>query len=276
MSNYSLAELEPLKLIIPIGAAAHDAAYQLSQLQPDDQKALQIYGNVLAVYGVHTYLELVGFESDLLVGDSFHPMLAMFGDLADLLLPGLGRLECRLVDQDAAVVKVPQPELERLGCVVLRMSGVWEDIEDLRELEIVGFTPTLAPEIAVASLAETDVLLALLQELSTASVLVRFGSRAGKIIKEMLRVSAELLPQLNFQTIAQKFGGFADDEEAGTVLMNWFRELLGDAAGVLAYRKQAQSQVSPQEQQVIRKLQVLCHDLAEQWAESIDRKGDEG
>jgi Protein of unknown function (DUF1822) len=213
MNNYILADLEPLKLSIPIGTTAHAAADRISRLQPDDDQALQIYVNVLAVYGVHAYLKWLEIDSSLEESESLHPVVAMFGNVADLLLPGLGSLECRLVDRDAEVVKLPSAKVERLGCVVLRMAGAWEDIEDLTELEIVGFTPKLTPEISVASLAGTDVLLELLQGLSAKPPVVADSVTIVPEARPLLERIGELLPQLSIATIAQKFDEFFQTED---------------------------------------------------------------
>jgi hypothetical protein len=248
MNNYTMADLEPLKLSISIGTTAHAEADRLSRFQPDDDKALQIYANVLAVYAVHAYLQWLEIDSSLEESESLHPVVAMRGDVADLLLPGLGSLECRLVDRDAKVVKLPSAKVERLGCVVLRMASGWEEIEDLTELEILGFAPSLAPEVSVASLAATDVLLELLQGLSAKPVAdaVEIDTISVTIVPEarpLLERIAELLPQLSLAkppgtgiaTIAQKFDEFFQTEEHPEVFFSaWVvRILWGNRAGLL-------------------------------------------
>jgi hypothetical protein len=266
-----MADLEPLKLSIPIGTTAHAEADRISRLQPDDDKALRIYANVLAVYAVHAYLQWLEIDSSLEESESFHPVVAMFGDMADLLLPGLGSLECRLVDRDAEVVHLPSAKVERLGCVVLRMAGGWEEIEDLTELEIVGFAPSLAPEISMASLSATDVLLEFLQELSAIAVTIVPEARP------LLERIGELLPQLSIATIAQKFHKFFQTEDHPDAFFSeWLVGILrGDEVGSLQFARGLKKgdgepdepdNISAEElQRISIELQKLSYKLANVW-----------
>jgi hypothetical protein len=283
MNNYIMADLEPLKLSIPIGTTAHAAADRISRLQPDDDKALRIYANVLAVYAVHAYLQWLEIDSSLEESESLHPVVAMFGDVADLLLPGLGSLECRLVDRDAEVVKLPSAKVDRLGCVVLRMAGGWDDIEDLTELEIVGFAPSLAPEISVASLTATDVLLELIQGLSAKTAVVADAveiEASVTIVPEarpLLERIGELLPQLSISTIAQKFDEFFQTEDhPDAFFSDWLVGILrGDGAGSLQFaRGLKKGDGEPDEpnhlsaedlQRISRELQKLSYKLSNVW-----------
>jgi hypothetical protein len=282
MNNYIMADLEPLKLSIPIGTTAHAAADRISRLQPDDDKALRIYANVLAVYAVHAYLQWLEIDSSLEESESLHPVVAMFGDVADLLLPGLGSLECRLVDRDAEVVKLPSAKVERLGCVVLRMAGGWEEIEDLTELEIVGFAPSLAPEISMASLSATDVLLELLQGLSAkpAADAVEIDAVSVTIVPEarpLLERIGELLPQLSIATIAQKFDElFQTEDHPDSFFSDWLvRILRGDEVGSLQFARGLKKgdgepdepdHLSAEElQRISIELQKLSYKLANVW-----------
>jgi hypothetical protein len=284
MNNYIMADLEPLKLSILIGTTAHAAADRISRLQPDDDKALRIYANVLAVYAVHAYLQWLEIDSSLEESESLHPVVAMFGDVADLLLPGLGSLECRLVDRDAEVVHLPSAKVERLGCVVLRMAGGWDDIEDLTELEIVGFAPSLAPEISVASLAATDALLELIQGLSAKPAVVADAVEIDAIsvtitpeARPLLERIGELLPQLSIATIAQKFDElFQTEDHPDAFFSDWLEGILrGDGVGSPQFaRGLKQSDGEPNAldhlsaedlQRISRKLQKLSYKLANVW-----------
>jgi hypothetical protein len=235
--NYS--DLASLKLSIPIGTAAHHAAYELAKFQPDDDKAIKIYANALAVHAVHAYLQFLKIDSSLEKSESYHPVVALFLDMADLMLPGLGSLECRLIDQQAQKVTLPTTSIDRIGCVVLRMEGDLEEIEDLTELEIVGFTPNLAPEISVSSLVSIDELLDRLQELKAQSVdqiaiqsaLVHEANTLlasiEPAVRKLLEQIQDVLPQLSLEAIALQFRGLlqaADHPEED--FMDWLQQIL--------------------------------------------------
>jgi Protein of unknown function (DUF1822) len=238
--NYS--DLASLKLSIPIGTTAHHAAYEISKFQPDDDKAIKIYANVLAVHAVHAYLQCLKIDSSLEESESYHPVVALFLDMADLILLGLGSLECRLIDQQAQRVTLPANVVgvaNRIGCVVLRMEGDFEDIEDLTELEIVGFTPNLASEIAVSSLVSIDELLDRLQELKAQSAdrIAPQSALAHEIstllesiepaVRPLLEQIQEVLPQLSVGAIALKFSGLLQAvDRPEEDFMDWLQRIL--------------------------------------------------
>ena len=95
----------------------------------------------MAVYAIHEYLKITDIETDLEASDSWHPVMRQFHDVADLVIPNLGTLECRPVLPDETEFILP-PEVteERIGYLFVRFN------EELTEAELLGFLPMFDPE----------------------------------------------------------------------------------------------------------------------------------
>ena len=124
-------------LSVPLTAAAHTKASDFAQGQLSREKQLQVYYNTLAVYAVREYLDWLGIETNIETGDSWNQVTQMMGDVADLEVVGLGRLECRAVVGSESICFVP-PETwcDRLGYVVVKLD------QPYREAKLLGFSPT--------------------------------------------------------------------------------------------------------------------------------------
>jgi hypothetical protein len=83
--------------IVPLGRTAHDLAQNFARQQASTEKGKQVYLNTLAVYAVHSYLQLLDIETDLEQGNCWNPFVRTCRDVSDLVLPGLGRIDCRPV-----------------------------------------------------------------------------------------------------------------------------------------------------------------------------------
>ena len=103
----------------------------------------RIYRNTLAVGVVDQYLRLLGFETDITQGDSWNPVLQVVNDVADLYLPGYGRIECRVVEADAAECYVPADvSCDRVAYIVMGL-----DLEaDVPEAALLGFVGEVTDE----------------------------------------------------------------------------------------------------------------------------------
>ena len=141
--------------IIPLGREAHAIARQFAVEQATPQRSKQIYLNTLAVYAVHSYLKWLRIDTDLSQGDSWHPLKRVLFDIADLVLPGIGKLECRPVSPGETTIFLP-PEVteDRIGYVAVQFS------ENLNEVQLLGFVGA-----ANISNASEQILIAELQPL---------------------------------------------------------------------------------------------------------------
>ncbi|MBE9070794.1 DUF1822 family protein [Leptolyngbya cf. ectocarpi LEGE 11479] len=116
-------------------------AQRFSQRHPPC--AERIYRNTLAVGAVAQYLRLLGIATDVSQSDSWHPVLQLVNDVADLYLPGYGRVECRVVEGDAADCYVPaNVSCDRIAYIIVRLY--LDSAEP--EAALLGFATKVASE----------------------------------------------------------------------------------------------------------------------------------
>ena len=146
-------------LTVLLDKHAHRYAQQFAAQQATPQKGKQVYLNTLAVYAVHSYLKWLPIETALHQSDCWHPGLRAIFDLADLVLPSIGKLECRpLLPTEQALVLPPEVTDNRIGYVAVQFR------EQLDQVQLLGFVPGSAmsksPEpIPVAQLQSLDSLI---------------------------------------------------------------------------------------------------------------------
>lgn len=153
----NIAEI-PL-LTVPLELKAHELARQLAAVQSTVQKGKRVYLNALAVYAVHSYLKWLQIETDFNSSDSFNPAKTVLANVADLVIPGIGSLECRPVLPGETTIFLPEEVIEnRIGYVGVQFS------DRLDSVQLLGFAPTFdssnpPPQIAVAELMPIDALI---------------------------------------------------------------------------------------------------------------------
>jgi hypothetical protein len=154
-----MTSTQPLRLSVPLGKDAHRWAEQFAAQQATPQKGKQVYLNTLAVYAVHSYLKWLPVETALTQGDSWQPGLRAIFDVADLVLPNVGKLECRPVLPGEVAFRLPREVTQdRIGYVAVQFS------QQLDAVQLLGFAPastsTEPPEtIQVAELQSLDALI---------------------------------------------------------------------------------------------------------------------
>jgi len=127
---------QPDYLQIPLGKDAHQKAEEFAAEQDDIDKGKQVYLNTLAVYAVNNYLKWLSIETALYQSDSWNWSTRTFFDIADLMLPNVGRIECRPVLPGEEVVVLPQEVTqERIGYIAVRFN------KQLDFVQILGFVP---------------------------------------------------------------------------------------------------------------------------------------
>jgi len=117
-----------------ISLTTHVQAETFRRYQSQGQKARQVYLNTLAVCAANSYLNMIGWSTNLLQGDSWSPISQTMMDVADLQVPGYGKLECRPVFAGEETVAIP-PEVwsGRIGYLVVRLE------RDLKSASVIGF-----------------------------------------------------------------------------------------------------------------------------------------
>lgn len=140
MSN-STYQLDDFALTLPISQSARITAQQFANQQPNPEKAEQVRLNTLAVWVVNDYLEMMDIPTDLQASDSWNPIMRLCGNVADLEVPSVGRLECRPVHLHQQICSIP-PETweERVSYLVVQFD------ESLQEARLLGFIPSVATE----------------------------------------------------------------------------------------------------------------------------------
>ncbi|WP_052128392.1 DUF1822 family protein [Neosynechococcus sphagnicola] len=152
-------------LPLPIIKKARQFAQTFAADQPDPQKSEQVYYNTLAVWVMRDYLQLLAIDTDLESGDSWNPMIRCCSDVADLVVTGLGRLECRPLWTDQPTCPVP-PEVweDRLGYVIVHIDP------SQRQAAILGFTQTAGvEELSLSQLQPVESCVAYLHHLQGAA-----------------------------------------------------------------------------------------------------------
>lgn len=133
--------IENYPLTLPLTEADHEIAQQLAEQQPNPAKATQVRLNALAVSAVNTYLQMMDIPTDLEASESRSPFMNLYHDAADLVIPGIGHLECRPVQAQEQTCRVPAEVWEdRIGYVAVQLD------EALEEAKLIGFTPTVEDE----------------------------------------------------------------------------------------------------------------------------------
>jgi Protein of unknown function (DUF1822) len=102
-----MSHLPLLNVNLPISSLARHTAQQFAEEQVTLHKARRTFLNTLSVWAVHDYLALMDVTTDLNQGDSWNPLMRHCGDVADLVVSGMGRLECRALFGSAMSCYVP-------------------------------------------------------------------------------------------------------------------------------------------------------------------------
>ena len=129
-------------LPVPIGRDALRFAKQFATEQATPEKGKQVYLNTLAVVAVRDYLRWLSIPTAIERGDCWHPAKRAMFNVADLVLPPLGKLECLpILPQEKDFLEIPPESADnRLGYVAVRFG------EELKQVELLGFVS--AQEIA--------------------------------------------------------------------------------------------------------------------------------
>ncbi|MCW5313200.1 DUF1822 family protein [Nostoc sp. KVJ3] len=139
--NNSTYRLDDFVLKLPISQSARRTAQEFANQQPNSEKAEQVRLNTLAVWVVNDYLEMMDIPTNLQASDSWNPIMRFSGNVADLEVPSVGRLECRPVHLHQQICAIP-PETweERVGYLVVQFD------ESLQEAKLLGFIPSVTTE----------------------------------------------------------------------------------------------------------------------------------
>lgn len=128
-------------LSLPISNQYRGIARSVASQQLLPEVAERLKRNTLAVLVMHDYLEMMGISTSLQTSDSWHPVVRICADVADLEIEGIGKLECRSLQLGESTCYVP-PEVweDRIGYVVVQFE------ENLRSARLLGFVKQVSTE----------------------------------------------------------------------------------------------------------------------------------
>lgn len=149
-------------ITVPLSEDAHRWAKEFAAQQATIEKSKQVYLNTLAVYAVHSYFKWLMIDTDLTQGDSWLPGLRVLFDVADLVVPGVGKLECRPVLPGEDGFSFSWHVTDRIGYVAVQFQ------QQLDSVQLLGFVSAIATDelpkkIHLAQLQSLDTLLDLIE-----------------------------------------------------------------------------------------------------------------
>lgn len=173
-------------LTMPLSRENHETARKFSVQQDTVEKCEKVYLNTLAILGVRSFLDWLGIETDLNAGDSWHSVVRCFQNVADLVIPDLGKLECRPVLPGETVISLPAEVTEdRIAYIAVQFQ------EQLNEVQLLGFYPAIDPQlppetIEISSLQPIEILIDYIDRLESAQFFLQSDEAVAIQVRERL------------------------------------------------------------------------------------------
>ncbi len=191
-------------LPLPISETARDTARSFAQQQPTREKAARVLLNTLSVLTVSYYLDLMGVSTDINAGDSWNPIMRFGTDVADLEVPGVGKIECRPASINDEFCYIPAETWGTRAAYVVVVID-----ECLQEAKIMGFVKECSTEVLHYDelLPLEDLVAHLEQQKLTQPNLVSLSQWFSGVVKygwqtvESLLENAELRPAYVFRSV---------------------------------------------------------------------------
>lgn len=235
----------------------HEMARQLAAVQATVNKGKQVYLNTLAVYAVYTYLKWLQIETDLNSSDSWNPVKTALSNVADLVIPGIGKLECFPVLPGETTISLSSDVIENpIGYVAVQFT------ESLDSVQLLGFVPSQDPLnfpqlLAVAELMPIDALSEQITRLENAIAFLETGDPVAVQVRSQIETQSwsDIVTQLEriYRTRNEYEWRYAGGEI-----------LAGDAIAVNATRETIQHDDSELQDLA----EMLLEKLAEIWGNS--------
>ncbi len=275
-------------LEIPLEQDARSLALQFASEQANPPKGKRVYFNTLAVWAVNYFLEWMELETDINGGDSWHPGIRAVFDVADLVLPGIGKIECCPVKVGEQAISLPSEVREnRIAYVAVEFA------EPFDKVKLLGFIPAVGigddtEQIPLSALKPVEELLDYLYRIESgiseleSAIKKRLSSPTEDDLVEA-KVQ-EILARLSIAEIVAKLEGVYHSHEES----NWGYEggkalaevgsgggLLGGRNSDFSMKKSSPTGISSDiDEDVKAELNLIAEDLLEKLAE-IWGDGDE-
>ncbi len=155
---HSINTIKAKSIPLSITQAAIKRAQQFASLQLTKEKQQQVYLNTLAVCVVNDYMQMMEIPTDMNASDSSNQVLRLAADVADLMLPGWGDLECRSVTPESLHSSTtpicytpPEVPSDRIAIVIVELNP------ELQQATLLGFSQTVeTTELAISQLQTID------------------------------------------------------------------------------------------------------------------------
>ncbi|MBZ8180679.1 DUF1822 family protein [Oscillatoria salina] len=213
MNNAETPFFIPLK----ISQESRHYAQQFAREQVTSEKSQEVFYNTLAVCAVYSFLEWMELPSNLNQSESWNSVVRRFHNVADLVISGIGKIECRPVLSEQKHFSLP-PEVteDRIGCVLVKFEP------DLEQVKLLGFIPataakTLPEQIKIEDLQPLEDLTEYLDELQVKQNIV-FAQSTINLSKWLANDFGEII-KAGWQTVQE----LLDLEEADLVPVTRFR-----------------------------------------------------
>jgi hypothetical protein len=147
MSNLTL---ENPQITVKLSEKYHQIAKQFASEQSTKEKVKEVYLNTLTVNVVNDFLQWFEIETDLEAGESWNPIIRRFNNVADLVIPKLGKIECYPVieSENQTTFSIPtEVQEDRLAYVFVQFS------EQLNNCSILGYYPVSDPDEEITEIS---------------------------------------------------------------------------------------------------------------------------
>lgn len=211
---------------IYLPSSAYESGQKFASQQADVKKARQVYFNTLAVLAVNQFVqEQLGFTTDVKAGDCWNPVARMVHDVADLVIPDLGIIECRTMQDNDKLISLPTEVQEnRIAYVVVQFA-------EQNKVKLIGFISAVElgkpKEIPVVKLQPIEDLIDLLSKLEIArdsiqSIVEEELETAEEIVRDKLKNMSikQIVEQLEY--VYRNFDSSDWWDEGGRVLAGGF------------------------------------------------------
>ncbi|MEG4210362.1 DUF1822 family protein [Microcoleus sp. S13_B4] len=92
----------------PIDAKVYNLALAYASEQANLENGLKLFYNTMTVWAVNHFLGWMEFETILDKHDDWTLAIEAVLDLADLMLPGIGKIQCcRICEEESAIGSIP-------------------------------------------------------------------------------------------------------------------------------------------------------------------------
>jgi hypothetical protein len=235
MSNYPT-------FTVPLSAQAHTDARRFAAEQSSVEKGKQVYLNTLAVYAARQIIDDLGFEATLAQGDCWNPARRLLGNLADLEVAELGKLECRPILPGQTELVIPSEATEdRLAYLAIQLEP------SLQTASLTGFiraAEVQSTQIPLVEITSANNLLDYLCFLETGKQFLESEDPDAQATKQLLqsRGLPEVLVIASLESLFHQSPNAIDDPETPYQVAD---ELAGfTSVSLIGQRREADRQLA--------------------------------